>query len=328
MAALPQGRPPRISASERGPGVGSIGERSQATRPSAQSVPSSPSRSVSANAPTTSPPPPTPTRRTRSDSLRAVRGTASPSDRGCERRPRTSLHGSRYRAPSHLGLRPLLLSTAAWQPLCGDELALADLADRGRGPIELLVGHHRRALEGQIAVDLDPGAAAVVLVLDADGHRPRNSVDPEEEDVQRMPALPGETLLRVIRGPDVERGERLNDPVIVGGEVIGDLGPGTNPDPVGLRDAAVLEQRPGGRLLVRPDTLLEGPAELGMVGLTHEIVALVVEGGVEEEPVVLYLEMLVPLADPALPQGDELLALRLRSHGHGPLFESNRHEMS
>ena len=37
-AAEPQGRPPRISSSERGPGRGSIGERSQATPPRTHSV--------------------------------------------------------------------------------------------------------------------------------------------------------------------------------------------------------------------------------------------------------------------------------------------------
>ena len=52
-----------------------------------------------------------------------------------------------------------------------------------RGAIELLVGHHRRALERQVAIDLDPGAAAVVLVADPDGDRARNPVDPQQEHV-------------------------------------------------------------------------------------------------------------------------------------------------
>src|SRR5262249_16615499 len=38
--------------------------------------------------------------------------------------------------------------------------------------------------------------------------------------------------------------------------------------------------------------------------------------------------MLVVLSDSALPKSDQLLALRQRSHGHGPLFEGNRHEVS
>ena len=91
--------------------------------------------------------------------------------------------------------------------------------------------------------------------------------------------------------------------------MVGDLGPGADPDPVGLRDAAVLEQRPRRRLLVGPDALLERAAQLGVVRLADEVVALVVEGRVEEELLVLELEVLVLLADPALAQRDELLTL-------------------
>ena len=98
-----------------------------------------------------------------------------------------------------------------------------------------------------------------------------------------------------------------------------------DPHAVGLRDAAVLEQRPRGRLLVGPDALLEGATKLGMMGLADQVVPLVVEGRIEEELVVLDLEVLVVLADSALAEGDELLALGQRSHGHGPLFECNRH---
>ena len=100
-----------------------------------------------------------------------------------------------------------------------------------------------------------------------------------------------------------------------------------DPHPVGLRDAAVLEQRPRGRLLVGPDALLEGAAELRVVRLADQIVPLMVERRVEEELVVLDLEMLVLLADAALAEGDELLTLGQRAHGHGPLFECNRHEV-
>ena len=108
-------------------------------------------------------------------------------------------------------------------------------------------------------------------------------------------------------------------------EVVGDLGPGADPHAVGLGDAAVLDQRPRRRLLVGPDTLLERAAQLGVVGLAHQVVALVVEGGVEEEAVVLELEVLVLLADPALAQGQELLALGEGAHRYGPFFEGNRH---
>ena len=123
----------------------------------------------------------------------------------------------------------------------------------------------------------------------------------------------------------MEGGQRLDHPVVLGREVVGDLRPGADPDPVGLGDAAVLEQSPRGRLLVGPDALLEGAAKLGMVRLADQVVALVVEGRIEEELVVLDLEVLVLLADTALAEGDQLLALGQRPHGHGPLFESNRH---
>src|SRR6266487_3992958 len=39
----------------------------------------------------------------------------------------------------------------------------------------------------------------------------------------------------------------------------------------------------------------------------------------------LELEVLVLLADPALPHRDELLPLREGTHRNGPLFESDRH---
>ena len=193
------------------------------------------------------------------------------------------------------------------------------------GALELLVGHHRRALEGQLAVDLDPGAAAVVLVPDPDRDRARDPVHPQQQHVQRMAALPLQALLGVVGGPDVERGELVDDAAVADREVVGDLGPGADPHPVGLRDAAVLDQGPRRRLLVGPDALLERPAQLGVVGLAHEVVALVVEGRIEEELLVLELEVLVLLADAALAQGDELLALGERTHRDGPFFEGNRH---
>ena len=112
---------------------------------------------------------------------------------------------------------------------------------------------------------------------------------------------------------------------IVGRPVVGHLGPGADPHAVGLRDAAVLQEGAGRRLLVRPDALLEGAAQLGMVRLAHEVVPLVVEGGVEEELLVLELEVLVLLADAALAQRDELLALGQRAHRNGPFLEGNRH---
>ena len=102
--------------------------------------------------------------------------------------------------------------------------------------------------------------------------------------------------------------------------MVGDLGPAAQPDPVGLGDAAVLDQRAGRRLLVGPDALLEGAPQLRMMGLADEVVPLMVEGRVEEESLVIELEVFVVLADPALAQGQELLALGERPHCYGPFL--------
>ena len=62
-----------------------------------------------------------------------------------------------------------------------------------------------------------------------------------------------------------------------------------------------------------------------MMRLAHQIVALVVERGVEEEAVVLDLEMLVLLADSALAEREELLALGESADRHSPFLESHWH---
>src|SRR5262249_35245671 len=107
--------------------------------------------------------------------------------------------------------------------------------------------------------------------------------------------------------------------------VVGDLGPGTNPHPVGLRYVAVARERVRRRLALRPDALLECTRHLRLVRLADEVAALVVEGRVEEEPLVLESEVLLVFADAALAQRYKLLAFGERAHGHGPFFESNRH---
>jgi hypothetical protein len=62
------------------------------------------------------------------------------------------------------------------------------------------------------------------------------------------------------------------------------------------------------------------------VGLTHQIVALVIERRVQEEPVVLEGEVLARLTDAALAQGEQLLTFREGAHGNGPFLESDRHK--
>jgi hypothetical protein len=63
-----------------------------------------------------------------------------------------------------------------------------------------------------------------------------------------------------------------------------------------------------------------------VVGLSDEVVTLVIEGGVEEEALVLELKMLVFLADSALAEGQQLLALGKRPYGDGPFFERDWHQ--
>src|SRR6202035_1386204 len=99
------------------------------------------------------------------------------------------------------------------------------------------------------------------------------------------------------------------------------FGPSPDAHALGLLDAAFHAERLHGRLAVVPHAFLEGPTQLRLVGLAHEVVALVVEGGVEEEAVVVELEVLFRLADSALAQGDQLLAFGEGADGDRPFLE-------
>jgi hypothetical protein len=79
------------------------------------------------------------------------------------------------------------------------------------------------------------------------------------------------------------------------------------------------------RLTVRPHTLLERTSELGLVRLADEVAPLMVERRIQEESVVLECEVLVGLADTALAEGHQLLALGERAHGDSPFLECDRH---
>src|SRR3954447_8586849 len=80
-----------------------------------------------------------------------------------------------------------------------------DRLDLLRRALELVVGQHGRALERELAVQVEPGAAAEVLVADLDRHRPRDPVGAQQDHVERMAALPPQPLLGVVRGPYVVR---------------------------------------------------------------------------------------------------------------------------
>ena len=82
--------------------------------------------------------------------------------------------------------------------------------------------------------------------------------------------------------------------------MVGDLGPGADPDAVGLLQGSTGRERVQGRLAVAPDALLERAAQLGLVGLAHEVARLVLEGGVQEEALVGELEGLARLRMPPL----------------------------
>src|SRR5436190_7487435 len=200
-----------------------------------------------------------------------------------------------------------------------------DRFDLSRGALELVVREDRRALEGQLAVKLDPRPASAVLVADLDGDRTGDAVGAQQDHVERVTPLPGEPLCRVVAGPDVVGRQRV-DTTRVGDEVAGGhLGPRADAHAVWLRHGSVAVEQCRGRLAVGPHTLLERALELGVVRLTYEAAGLVVERRVEEEPVVLDLEVAVLLADATFAESQQLLAFGKRAHGHGPFFESDRH---
>ena len=103
------------------------------------------------------------------------------------------------------------------------------------------------------------------------------------------------------------------------------FGPSPDAHALGLLDAAFDAESVHGRLAVVPHAFLERTAQLRLVGLAHEVVALVIERGVQEKAVVIELEVLFRLANTALAQGDELLAFGEGADGDRPFLESNWH---
>src|SRR3954466_7966956 len=200
-----------------------------------------------------------------------------------------------------------------------------DRLDLLRRALELLVGEHGRALEWEVAVQLEPRAAAEVLVTDLHGHGPRDAVGAQEDHVERVAALPGEPLLRVVGRPHVVRRQRVDAARVRDQVGRGHLRPCADPHAVGLRNPTGRVEVRRQRLTVRPHALLERATELRAVRRAHQVALLMVEGGVEEEAVVLDLEMPILFADAALPEGHELLALRESTYGHSPFFEGGRH---
>src|SRR5437764_14153169 len=115
-----------------------------------------------------------------------------------------------------------------------------------------------------------------------------------------MAPLPRQSLLRVVGRPDVEGRQRVDRAAVGDREVSGDLRPGANADAIGLGDRQIGAERVRRRLAVTPDAFLERALELGLVGSPHQLRALVVEGGEEEEAVVFELEVLLGLPDTTL----------------------------
>jgi hypothetical protein len=129
-----------------------------------------------------------------------------------------------------------------------------------------------------------------------------------------MAALPRQALLGVVGRPHVERRQRVDRAAVGDRPRAGDLGPGADADAIGLRDPAIARQRVGGRLAVGPHALLQRAPQLGLVRLANQVVALMIEGGVQEEAVVIEGEVLARLTDTALAERHELLALGESAH--------------
>ena len=85
---------------------------------------------------------------------------------------------------------------------------------------------------------------------------------------------------------------------------------------VGCRGMVVL----GPRLLPAPLA-----PQLGPMRLADQVTALVVEGRIEEEAVVLEREVLLGLANAAFTERHELLALGERAHSDSPFLECDWH---
>src|SRR3954451_3781187 len=166
---------------------------------------------------------------------------------------------------------------------------------------------------------------AAVLVADLDRDGPRDAIRAQQDHVEWVAALPGEPLGRVLARPDVVGRQRVDAARVRDQVARRHFGPGADAHAVRLRDLAVAVEQRRGRLAVRPHALLERALELGVVGLAYEAAGLVVEGRVQEEPVVLDLEVAVLLADTTLAESQQLLAFGESAHGHGPFFESDRH---
>src|SRR4051794_11140866 len=164
---------------------------------------------------------------------------------------------------------------------------------------------------------------AAVLVADLDRDGPRDAIRAQQDHVEWVAALPGEPLGRVLARPDVVGRQRVDAARVRDQVARRHFGPGADAHAVRLRDLAVAVEQRRGRLAVRPHALLERALELGVVGLAYEAAGLVVEGRIQEEPVVLDLEVAVFLPGTAPLEGAQQRPLRERPPSHRPLFYVN-----
>src|SRR5581483_6051986 len=101
------------------------------------------------------------------------------------------------------------------------------------------------------------GTTATVLLAHLHGYRTRDPVGPQQDHVERVPALPGKPLLGVVGCPHVERGQGVDGATIGDREMRRDLSPGANTHPVGLVERLSAVQRLRMRLAIGPHPLLE-----------------------------------------------------------------------
>jgi hypothetical protein len=143
-------------------------------------------------------------------------------------------------------------------------------------------------------------------------------VNSKQHQIQLLARPPRKPPRGVISGPDIKGGEAVDHLGVVDPDPVGNLCPRPDPHAVGLSDASVSQEISICRLFVRPDAFFQSPAELGMVGLSDQVIDLMVEGRVEEESVMFEFRLVGTSTE-----SEELLAFCECPDGYGPFLVSD-----